>query len=362
MVNTETPHFESMSSADSAQEARPTPVLAYSLPELADLMGRLSQPRFRTKQLIEWLYKHNAPSFSEMTTFPASLREQLSEVAPLQRACVVQKQVSSDGTRKYLIEFADGTRVEAVGLPTRDRLTACVSSQAGCAMGCTFCATGAAGFERNLAPGELAEQVRIIAEDFGERVSNVVVMGQGEPFANYDAVLAGLRILNSPDGFNIGARHITVSTCGLVEQINRFAEEPEQFVLAVSLHSAVQETRNRIMPGVKGNSLKSLQRALVRYFSITKRRPSLEFALIDGVQTSEREMAALTEFAREVGAHVNLIPVNPVAGSNVVAPSAHRVAQIAKRLQDAGVNATVRTERGSDIAAACGQLAGSYKP
>lgn len=348
--------------SDTENSAGPKPILAYTLPELATLMAELKQPRFRVKQLTEWLYKHNAPDYDQMTTFPAALREALSEAAPLHRATVIKKQVSSDGTRKYLIEFVDGTYVEAVGLHTRDRLTACISSQAGCAMGCTFCATGAAGFGRNLYPGELAEQVRIISEDFSARVSNVVVMGQGEPFANYNATLAGLRILNSPDAFNIGARHITVSTCGLIEKINRFAEEPEQFVLAVSLHSAVQTTRNRIMPGVKGDTLADLKAALVRYNAKTSRRPSLEFALIEGVQTTEREITALTEFAHYTGAHVNLIPVNPIEGSSVVAPSGHRIAQIAEQLRAAGVNATIRTERGSDIAAACGQLAGSHKP
>lgn len=342
-------------------EEAPRSVLEYSLAELGKLVADLGQPRFRTKQLVEWLYKHNAPTYSEMTSFPAALRDKLSATAPLVRAKVIKKQTSSDGTRKYLIQFADGTYVEAVGLPTRDRLTACISSQAGCAMGCTFCATGAAGFGRNLFAGELAEQVRLISEDFSARVSNVVVMGQGEPFANYDAVLDGLRILNSPEGFNIGARHITVSTCGLVDKINRFAEEPEQFVLAVSLHSAIQTTRDRIMPGVKNNTLEDLKAALLRYGSITNRRPSLEFALIEGVQTSEYEMTALTKYAYEIGAHVNLIPVNPIAGSDVVAPSPRRVAEIADRLRAAGVNATIRTERGQDIAAACGQLAGSHK-
>ena len=190
-------------------------------------------------------------SWDEMTDLPSVLRTSLAERFPLTSLELQTLQKSQqDDTRKYLWALSDGVTVESVGLPTDDRLTVCFSSQAGCAMGCTFCATGQGGLVRNLAPGEMVDQVRRIADDFGRRVTNAVAMGQGEPFANYDATLAALRIMNSPDGLGIGARHLTISTCGLTAGIRRLAQEPEQFTLAVSLHSAIQTTRDRLMPGL----------------------------------------------------------------------------------------------------------------
>jgi len=323
---------------------------------VAALLGELGQPRFRTAQLLRWLYARAARSYDEMTDLPADLRALLSEHAPLTRPSIVEKQSSADGTRKYLLELADGTTVETVGLPTADRLTVCFSTQAGCAMGCAFCATGAAGYTRNLGAGEMVDQVMAVAEDFGSRVTNAVSMGQGEPFANYDATLGALRLLNSPDGLGIGARHITVSTCGLVPGIRRFTDEPEQFTLAVSLHSAVQETRDRLMPGVRGNPLPALRKALVDYGERTGRRPSLEYALIAGVNDTDAELEALVGFCAKSLVHVNLIPANPVAGSGFARPDESRVNAFASRLAAAHIEATVRAERGGDIDAACGQL------
>ena len=200
---------------------------------------------------MRWVYGRGASSYDQMTDLPAGLRESLAGRLALPVPTVVDRQVSADGTRKYLLELADGSTVETVGLPAGDRLTVCFSTQAGCAMGCAFCATGQSGLTRDLGPGEMVDQVRVVADDFGARVTNAVAMGQGEPFANYDATLGALRLMNSPDGLGIGARHLTVSTCGLASAITRFATEPEQFTLAVSLHSARQPTRDRLMPGVK---------------------------------------------------------------------------------------------------------------
>lgn len=333
------------------------PILNLSLEQIQELVLSLGEKRFRAEQIAEWLYAQHAASFDEMTNMSKALREKLERRAPLHRAEIIKRQISKDGTRKYLIKFIDGVSVEAVGLPTDDRLTVCLSSQAGCAMGCVFCATGQAGFKRNLFPGEMTEQVRLIAQDFKRRVTNIVVMGQGEPFLNYDAVMAALRILNHPRYFNIGARHITLSTCGIIAGIDRLATESEQFTLAVSLHSAVQSTRDALMPGVKGQSLERLKDALKRYFEATGRRPSLEYTLIEGKQTSLSEIEALAMFAREIGAHVNLIPVNASRDTSITPPSPAEIARICQYLQKSGVNATLRTERGSDIAAACGQLA-----
>jgi 23S rRNA (adenine2503-C2)-methyltransferase len=321
------------------------------------LVADLGQPRYRAGQIVRWLYARGALSYDEMTDLPASLRAMLAERLSLPSARVLERQVSAeDGTRKYLLELAGGTAVETVGLPASDRLTACISTQAGCAMGCAFCATGMGGLVRDLAPGEMIDEVRAVSDDFGRRVTNVVAMGQGEPFANYDAVLAALRYMNSADGLGIGARHITVSTCGLVPSIRRLAEEPEQFTLAVSLHSAVQRTRDRLMPGVRGMPLASLRTALADYARITGRRPSLEYALIEGVNDTEDELEALVAFARGMLVHVNLIPANPVRGSALGRSSAERVRRFVSRLAQAGVEVTARVERGADIDSACGQL------
>ncbi|HET6497858.1 MAG TPA: 23S rRNA (adenine(2503)-C(2))-methyltransferase RlmN, partial [Coriobacteriia bacterium] len=261
-----------------------------------------------------------------------------------------------DGTRRYLWRLADGATVESVGLPASGRLTVCFSTQAGCAMGCSFCATGEGGLARDLSPGEMAEQVRLVGEDFGTRVTNAVAMGQGEPFANYDATLGGLRLMNDPDALGIGARHLTVSTCGLIAEIDRFASEPEQFTLAVSLHSAVQQTRDTLMPALRAHGLPRLREALRAYSTRTGRRVTLEYALISGVNDSDEQLSALTSFCEGLLCHVNLMPVNPADAERYTRPSAERVARFLDALAAAGVQATIRSERGADIGAACGQL------
>jgi len=324
--------------------------------QIAEAFGALDLPRFRTGQVVRWLYGRGASSFDSMSDLPESLREKLSARYRLGGAKVTARQVSSDGTRKYLVAFDDGTSVETVGLPDGDRLTVCFSTQAGCAMGCTFCATGRAGFARDLTCGEMVRQTLLVADDFGRRVSNAVAMGQGEPFANYDATVAALRFMNSEDGPQIGARHITVSTCGILAGIRRFSEEPEQFTLAVSLHSAVQATRDRLMPGVRGVSLAALRGALVAYAERTGRRPTLEYALAAGVNDTDAELRALVTFARGMLAHVNLIPVNPVTEAGLERSVAERVRLFRDTLLRAGVETSVRVERGTDIDAACGQL------
>ena len=323
---------------------------------LEALVAELGEPRFRAKQLERWLYGRGARSFAEMTDLPASLRETLAGRLGLPSPEIVTRQDSADGTRKYLVRFDDGVSVETVGLPAGDRLTVCFSTQAGCAMGCAFCATGKAGLSRDLAPGEMVDQVRLVADDFGRRVTNAVAMGQGEPFANYDATLAALRFLNAAEDLGIGARHITVSTCGLVTGVRRFAEEPEQFTLAVSLHSAVQETRDRLMPGVRGIDLQVLRNTLVTYAVKTGRRPSLEYAMIDGVNDTDEELAALVRFAKHKLVHVNLIPVNPVAESGFRRSHDARIHAFERGLREAGIEVSRRSERGTDIDAACGQL------
>jgi 23S rRNA (adenine2503-C2)-methyltransferase len=324
---------------------------------LGRLVAVLGEPAFRTGQILRWVYQRGARSYDDMTDVPRALRERLALEAPLTSLELVTRQVSAtDGTRKYLWRLHDGITVESVGLPDGDRLTVCFSTQAGCAMGCAFCATGSGGLARNLTPGEMVDQVLLVSADFDTRVTNAVAMGQGEPFANYDATLGALRLMNSPDGLCIGARHLTVSTCGLLSGIKRLASEPEQFTLAISLHSAVQETRDRLMPGVAGVSLEALRQTVVSYSRRTKRRPTFEYALIEGVNDSEEELDALVEFCRGMLCHVNLIPANPVSGSGFGRVRPARLSVFKRALLAAGVETSIRVERGTDIDAACGQL------
>ena len=285
------------------------------LEELQNLVKELGQPAFRAKQLNEWIHEKNVCSFDEMTNLPVAMREKLSERFSFNVPVELVKQVSKDGSRKYLLQFADGVSVETVGMPNRNKLAVCISSQAGCAMGCAFCATGLAGLSRSLTAQEMVDQVLHVSRDFGERVTSVVFMGQGEPFANFDATIDALRALNDPDGLAIGARHLTVSTCGVIPGIRRFAELPEQFTLAISLHSAVQGTRNQLMPGVKKYTLPRLHEAIQLYVEKTGRRPTYEFAMIDGINDTNPEMQALIDFCAGTLCHVNLIQLNNIPDS-----------------------------------------------
>lgn len=324
--------------------------------QLVAFMESIGQPSFRAKQVEDWVRHKNVRSFDEMTNLSKALRAQLADVATLGGVTEVARQESLDGSRKYLLAFDDGVSVECVGMPNGDRLAVCVSTQAGCRMGCRFCATGEAGFTRNLTADEIYAQAAHVGQDFGQRVTSVVLMGQGEPFNNYDETLAAMRLMNSEDGLGIGARHITVSTCGVVQQIRRFASEPEQFGLALSLHSAVPETRNLLMPGVRKHSLKRLHDVMKDYTEKTHRRPTYEYAMIAGVNDDEPHLDALVDFCRGTLCHVNLIPFNEHSGSKLKPSSEERIDRFVKVLEGVGVETTVRRSRGTDIDAACGQL------
>jgi 23S rRNA (adenine2503-C2)-methyltransferase len=290
----------------------------YGMAGLRDLMTSWGEPGFRATQILQWLYARQATSYQEMTNLPAALREKLELIEPLALPQLLERRVSADGTRKFLLRLADGATVETVGIPSdHDRLTVCFSTQVGCAMGCAFCTTGTRGLMRSLAPGEMVDQIVMASQEFGARVTNAVAMGEGEPFANYAATLDALRIMNSPDALGIGARHLTVSSCGLLGPLRRFAQEPEQFTLAVSLHSAIQRTRDTLMPALVSQPLDTLRQVLLSYGKTTGRRPSLEFALIDGVNDTPREIGALIDFARGMLCHVNLIPLNALSDAAV---------------------------------------------
>ena len=329
--------------------------------ELASIIASLGEPAFRVKQIESWVWEKNAQSFDEMTNLSKALRAKLAQTLSMGNCTELMKQVSTDGSRKYLLQFPDGVTAECVGMPTKNRLAACVSTQAGCAMGCAFCATGKAGLTRSLTSSEIYQQVMHIADDFQTRVTSVVLMGQGEPFMNYDNTLAAMRKLNSPEGAGIGARHLTVSTCGIIPGIMRFANEPEQFTLAVSLHSANQSTRNKLMPGVKKYSLLHLYDVMGEYVDKTGLRPTYEYALISGVNDNDDELGALCDFCRGTLAHVNLIQLNDIPGSPFRPSTEERANQFVQHLASVGVEATIRNSRGADIAAACGQLSQDYK-
>ena len=324
--------------------------------EIRELVSEMGQPAFRSKQLIEWVFEKNVCSFDEMTNLPKAFREQLAKRFSFGTPVEVTKQVSKDGSRKYLLQYSDGVTVETVGMPRRNKLSVCVSTQAGCNMGCAFCATGLSGFTRSLKAQEIVDQVLHVSNDFGERVTSVVFMGQGEPFANFDEVAKALRMLNDPESFNIGARHLTVSTSGIIPGIRKFAELPEQFTLAVSLHSAIQPTRNKLMPGVKKFTLLRLHEALQLYTEKTGRRPTYEYAMIEGINDTNPEMNALCDFCEGTLCHVNLIQLNDIDGSPLKPSPVHKVEELQRRLTMRGVETTIRNSRGNDIDAACGQL------
>lgn len=341
------------------------PIQSLNISQIPQLVAELGQPKFRAKQLTGWLYQKNVSSYDEMSNLPKAMRAQLEERFPLIKPVVVDKQVSRDGTRKYVFEYHDGARVEAVGIPSTGKkerkdepkhLTVCFSTQAGCAMACAFCATGHEGLTRNLSSAEMICQINAVQEDFGYRVTNLVSMGQGEPFQNYDATLDALRFANSKDGLEIGARHITVSTCGILSGIQKLGNEPEQFTLAVSLHSAIQETRDELMPRCSNIPLTKLKEALVGYTAASGRRVSLEYLLIDGVTDTPESLGALKGFCDGLLCHVNLLNVNEVAGSPYH-PTSPKVQQDwIRELKRAGKEATIRNSRGADIDGACGQL------
>lgn len=325
-----------------------------TLPELTETLRAMGEPAFRGKQVFTWLHK-GIQSYDEMGNIPKSLREKLAQGYPLVPPKAARKQISRlDGTVKYLWELSDGNCVESVLMRYRHGNTVCVSTQAGCRMGCAFCASTIAGKIRDLTPAEILDQVIFTQLDSGETVSNIVLMGIGEPLDNLDAVLRFLELVNHPDGLNIGMRHISLSTCGLVPGIRRLAELELQLTLSVSLHAPDSETRSRIMPVNRAYDVETLFDACRDYFQKTGRRISFEYAMIDGVNDHDWQADLIARKLRGMPGHVNLIPLNDVAESPL-RPS-RRLAAFQKRLESHGLTATVRRSLGGDIDASCGQL------
>ncbi len=329
--------------------------------QLVDLFKQWGQPGFRAKQVREWLYDKRVSSFDAMKNLPKELRTRLEAETTLGTLNLVTEQVSRDGTVKRLYKLPDGQLIESVMMPYEDdRRTACISTQAGCAMGCVFCATGQMGFSRHLTPTEIFEQAMRFAGELeaeGDRLSNVVLMGMGEPFHNYDASVKAIRRLMEDLG--IGARHITVSTVGLVPQIRRFADEGLQVKLAISLHAATDAERGSLLPVNKRWPLAELIDACQEYIDKTGRRITFEWAAIQGENDTSEQANALGKLLKGMLCHVNIIPLNPTGGYHHGPAAGERIDQFIDTLSTYGVTATVRVRRGIDIDAGCGQLKAS---
>jgi len=341
------------------------PVLTSFRPEdLEQLFVEWGEPKFRARQVLDWVYRKRVTRFEDMTNLGLSLRERLIGHFDLRSLTLARQQGSADTTRKLLFRLRDGRYVESVVIPANptlygeraDRRTICVSSQVGCAYDCKFCASGLAGFTRNLTPDEIVEQILQAEALDGQRIDNIVFMGMGEPLANLRNLLAAIEILNADWGVGIGARHMTISTSGLAPQIEKLAEQPLQVRLALSLHGATDEVRDQIMPVNKKYPLNRLFESLRRYQELKKQKVTFEYILIEDVNDALEQAAILATRARSLNAKVNLIPYNTVEGLPWKRPSEARQEQFLKVLRTQGVQATLRREKGHDIDAACGQL------
>ncbi len=328
-----------------------------SLSEMESVITGIGEPKFRAKQIFNWINKNFVDSFDDMTNVSKNLRNILSEISYLTTCKTVNKLESNiDETKKYLFMLDDDVIIEAVFMKYKHGNTVCISSQAGCRMGCTFCASTANGLKRNLTAGEMANQIMQIQKDVGERISNVVIMGVGEPFDNFKNLEKFFEIINSKEGLEIGQRHITVSTCGLVDGINEFTKLDLQVNLAISLHAPNDEIRRAIMPVAKRYSIEQLLAATKNYANKTKRRVSYEYALIKDINDSERDANELGKILRHTLCHVNLIPVNQTDRNDFKKSDKERITLFKDILESMGIETTIRREMGTDISAACGQL------
>lgn len=329
----------------------------YTYEELELLVKEeLEEPKFRAKQIFTWLYR-GVTSFDELTDLSKSLREKLKAGYSLGNLTIAEKYISSiDETRRYLLQLDDGNCIESVLMKYHHGYTVCISSQVGCAMGCAFCASTRGGKVRNLSAGEIIGQVMTVQQDLGERISNIVMMGIGEPLDNYDEVSKFLEIVNHPQGLCIGHRHISLSTCGLVPKIKELADKNLQITLSVSLHAATDEKRSQIMPVNRKYPICELLDACRYYIEKTNRRISFEYTLIQGVNDTPEEADRLLKLLKGILCHVNLIPVNPVKETGFKQGSRQSIEAFRAILERGGIAATIRREMGSDIRAACGQL------
>lgn len=335
-------------------------ITTLSQEELAQAVKAMGVPAFRASQITGWL-RRGVSSFDQMTNLPAAMRSALSQQYFIPSVCIEKKLVSQlDGTVKYLFRLSDGELIEAVLMQYQHGTSMCISTQAGCKMGCAFCATGMGGYRRNLTAYEMAGQILAAQKDENRRVSNVVLMGMGEPLDNYENVLSFLRLVSDPEGLNIGMRHISLSTCGVVDKIYDLMEHRFQLTLSVSLHAPNDEIRGKIMPINKKWGIDALLTACRDYTAATKRRISFEYAMMDGVNDSDACARQLAQRLRGMLCHVNLIPANDVNGKPYQKSSRERLLRFSEILTKKGITTTVRRSLGADIEAACGQLRGKY--
>lgn len=328
----------------------------YNLDELKQEFIKLGEKPYRAEQVFKWLYTTNITSFDEMSNLSKDLREKLKQEFSLCVYNILRKQESSDGTKKYLFDVLDGNAIETVLMSYHHGYTICVSSQIGCKMGCKFCASTGAQFARNLTSGEIVEQLLAVQRDTGIKISNIVFMGIGEPFDNYDNVLNAVKIINNQKGLNIGARHISISTSGLVPKIYDFANEDLQCTLSISLHATTDEKRSAMMPVNNRYNIEELMKACKYYIEKTNKRISFEYALAKDNNETLEDAKRLVELLKGMICHVNLIPINKIENGQYTKSTNENIMKFRDYLNDHGIVATVRRELGSDIDAACGQL------
>ncbi|NJO94280.1 MAG: 23S rRNA (adenine(2503)-C(2))-methyltransferase RlmN [Hydrococcus sp. RM1_1_31] len=331
-------------------------LLGKSLTQLTEWVQQQGQPAYRGKQLHQWLYEKGARSLGEISVFPKQWRENLVDY-PVGRSSIHYRSIAPDETRKYLLRLADGLIIEAVGIPTAKRLTVCVSSQVGCPMACDFCATGKGGYTRNLKSHEIVDQVLTVREDFGERVSNVVFMGMGEPLLNLTEVVAAVHTLNEDVG--IGQRSLTISTVGIPEKIRQLAQHHLQVTFAVSLHASNQKLREQLIPSSKHYTLANIIEDCREYVQLTGRRVTFEYVLLSGVNDLPEQALQLAKLLRGFQTHVNLIPYNPIQEADYQRPNRQRIEAFTDILQQEHIAVSVRYSRGLEADAACGQLRAS---
>lgn len=332
-----------------------------TISELTTFLEHLGEKPFRAKQIFSWLHQKQIRDFDEMTDLSRDLRAVLREQSHLTILKPVKVQVSrQDGTRKYLFALADGTLIESVRMKYKHGNTVCISSQAGCRMGCRFCASAIGGLVRGLEPSEMLEQIYRIGQDIGERISNVVVMGMGEPLDNYDNLLRFVELLTDAQGLHMSQRSITVSTCGLIPQMRALADRKLQITLALSLHAPTQEKRLSMMPVAAKYALADVMQACDYYFAQTGRRITFEYSLIHGVNDTDADARQLGALLGGKNCHVNLIPVNPVRERSYVQPDQNTTHRFKNKLEKYKINVTIRRELGRDIDGACGQLRKQY--
>jgi len=334
----------------------------FDLSQLQKFLLEHHQPKFHAQQIFSWIYQRSVYDFNKMTNLPQNLRELLKKYFFINSLLLGKKQVSLDGTQKLLFKLSDGNFIESVIIPGPGRNTGCISSQVGCKFSCKFCASGALGFRRDLTAGEIINEILFLRDHCNQKkLTHLVFMGTGEPFDNYDNVLKAIRIINSKESLNIGARRITISTSGVIPGIDRLIKEDLQIELSVSLHAASDQLRSEIMPVNKAYPLKYLLNTCRKYISQTNRQITFEYTLINGMNSDLKNAQELVKLLRGMNCKINLIPVNPIKEMNIMPPLKKNITEFKEYLARAGINVTLRAERGQDINAACGQLRLKYE-